>query len=740
MSIKGSGWNSDRAVSAKQLFFEGVKLQQAGQLDSAQAVFERILAMQPREFNTLHALGVVVAMRGDLNTAEELFRRALAINPKYFLGFVNLGNVQRQIGKREAALKSLDRARALRPDEPEVHNARGVLLADMKKYPDAIRSFDLAISLKPDYAAAYNNRGNALLETNNPRAALASIEQALARSPEVPEFQRNRALALYELGEYEAAVAVYRQVLATHPDDAEAFNGLCVAYGELRRFDMALDAAQRASELRKDYAEALFNLGTILSKVNRYPDAIESFKRALVRMPEDAQTNFMLQHARMKICDWREFDEGVRKIERFVRQGENLGSPFPLLGLTDDPGVQLRAATNYVRRLGAEAGALGPIPIREGGKKIRIGYFSADFHDHATMYLMAGLFERHDKDKFELVAFSFGPDKQDGMRARATKAFDRFIDVTQMSHLEVAKLARSLEIDIAIDLKGYTDGARTEIFAHRVAPVQVNYLGYPGTMGAGFMDYLIADPVLVPESHRQHYSEKIVDMPYSYQVNDSERGISDEPFTREEAGLPEAAFVFCDFNSNYKITPATFDMWMMILHAVDGAVLWLLEDCEAAADNLRTEARARGVDPKRLVFAPRIPLDRHLARIRLADLFLDTEPYNAHTTLSDALWAGVPAVTLLGDSFAGRVGASLLNAIGLAELVVTNRAGYVSLATALATSPQRIAALRGMLLRNRLNSPLFDTASFARHLETAFTMIQQRYLDGLPPAHLSVGG
>jgi len=404
--------------------------------------------------------------------------------------------------------------------------------------------------------------------------------------------------------------------------------------------------------------------------------------------------------------------------------------------LTDDLALQRQAAEIWMRDKCPENPGLGALPVRMPGSKIRIGYFSADFHNHATMFLMAQVFERHDRSRFELVAFSFGPDTQDAMRARAVAAFDQFLDVRTRSDEAVAALSRELGIDIAVDLKGYTEHERTGIFALRAAPIQVNYLGYPGTMGAPFIDYLIADPVLIPAEARVQYTEKIAYLPHSYQPNDTHRIIADRVFTREELGLPEKGFVFCCFNSSYKITPQVFDVWVRILQQVPGSVLWLFKEHAATELNLRREAVQRGLDPARLVFAPRMELPEHLARHRQADLFLDTLPYNAHTTASDALWTGLPVLTCMGQSMASRVAASLLHALELPELVTQTEQDYEALAVSLAQTPDKLRTLCTKLQENRLTSPLFDTDMFTRDIERLYTRMHTRHLQGLPCEHL----
>jgi predicted O-linked N-acetylglucosamine transferase (SPINDLY family) len=382
--------------------------------------------------------------------------------------------------------------------------------------------------------------------------------------------------------------------------------------------------------------------------------------------------------------------------------------------------------------------SLGTIPKRAPHGKIRVGYFSADFREHPVASLLAELIETHDRSRFEVIAFSFGPEAPDEMRKRLARAFDRFLDVQGKSNLEIASLARSLSLDIAVDLGGYTHGNRANMFALRAAPLQVSYIGYLGTMGAGYMDYLIADPTIISPADQRHYSEKILYLP-SYQANDSKRRIADHVFTRKELDLPGTGFVFCCFNTTYKITPATFAGWMRISTSVEGSVLLLYADTAAVVSNLRNEARRSGVDADRLVFGKRLPIPEYRARYRAADLFLDTLPYNAGTTASDALWTGLPVLTCVGKTFAGRVAASLLQAIQVPDLITYTQERYEELAIELATHPQRLVEIKKRLADNRLTKPLFDTSLFTKHLEAGYTSIHARYQANLPPDHIHVG-
>ena len=438
----------------------------------------------------------------------------------------------------------------------------------------------------------------------------------------------------------------------------------------------------------------------------------------------------------MKICSWSDLAESLEDISKKVIANEKVLQPFFLLSLNDDGVLHKNYSAMYIQSRHPFNAVIGPILKRPQSHKIRVGYFSADFHNHATGYLMAELFELHDKSQFELIGFSFGPIKNDEMRHRLVKSFDQFIEVGNKSDMEIAKLSRGLNIDIAVDLKGFTQGSRTGIFSYRAAPVQVNYLGYPGTMGTDYMDYIIADKTLIPSQSQKFYSEKVVYLPNSYQVNDSKRLISDRQFTKQELGLSEHGFIFCCFNNNYKILTATFEGWMRILKAVEGSNLWLFQDNSWVVDNLKKEAEKRGVEPDRLVFAERLPSPDHLARHFQADLFLDTFPYNAHTTASDALWTGLPVLTLMGESFASRVAASLLNAVGLPELIASTHEEYEALAIELALNPMKLADIKLKLANNRMTTPLFDTLLFTKNIEAAYIDMHGRYHAGLEPEHI----
>ena len=626
----------------------------------------------------------------------------------------------------------------IRPDFAEAHHNRGNTLKELKRLEDALDSYDRALKIRPDYVEAWNNRGNALKELRRPSEALGSYDRALNIKPDAAAVHYNRGVALLELGQPEEALNSFDRALKIRPEYAEAHHNRGRALKELGRLDEALDSYDRALKIRPEYAEAACNRGNALHELKRLDEALESYDRASRIAPDLAFLHGALLHTKMKLCDWSDLDVRVPRLLAGIENGEDTAEPFPVIGLTDSSALLRKAAEIWVRDKYPANPALPHVTKRERHARPRVGYFSADLRNHVMASLITELFELHDKARFEFFAFSFGPDHNDQMRQRISAAFEHFVDVRRVSDRDVALQSRKLEIDIAVDLNGFTQNSRPGIFALRAAPLQVNYLGYPGTMGAEYIDYLIADGTLIPAARQQDYSEKIAYLPDSYQVNDRKRAIADQAFSREDWGLPRAGFVFCCFNNNYKITPGTFDGWMRILQQVDDSVLWLLEDNTTAARNLRKEASARGVRAERLIFAGRMPPPEHLARHRLADLFLDTLPYNAHTTASDALWAGLPVLTCMGEAFASRVAASLLKAIALPELITTTTAQYETLAVSLAASPQRLQDIRDRLERNRLTTPLFDTPRFTKHIEDAFLQMYERYQAGLPPDHIHV--
>ncbi len=640
-------------------------------------------------------------------------------------------------GHAERAQRGYEEVLASEPDHPGALHGLGLLQAQAQHWQRAVELMTRAIALAPD-AVLHNNLGNVRVALKEWDAAIANFDLALALTPDAPEIYNNRGNALRGARRFEAAVADYQKAIECKPDFAQAYNNLGVALSELRRFPQALGCYDKAIELAPDQVESHHNRGHALTELQQLAAAINSYDRALALAPDYPYLEGLRLDAKMHICDWRNLDSELAQLEAKIERGEKVCPPFALLALSGSLPLQRKCAEIWAHAFDDVKDVLGPLARRSRPGRIRIGYFSSDFQQHATAYLIAGLLEQHDRSQFEVMAFSFGPRSTDDMRQRLQAGCDQFLEVGHLSDVAIAGLSRHWEIDIAVDLKGFTQGSRPGIFAARAAAVQVSYLGYPATMAADFIDYLIADNTVIPREQRAQYAQKIVTMAGSYQVNDEQRRIAETVFTRAEWGLPERGFVFCCFNNNYKIPPAIFALWMRLLKQVDGSVLWLLQDSADAAENLRGEAVARGVDARRLVFARRLPQAEHLARHRLADLFLDTFPCNAHTTASDALWAGLPLLSCSTQAFAGRVAASLLKAVDLPELICSSAQTYEAIALRLARDPAQLRSMRQRLVQDRSTAPLFNTALFTRRIEAAYVQMLQRQHDGLGPDHILV--
>lgn len=664
------------------------------------------------------------------------YDRSIELSPELAVAWCNRGLVLQELGLPDEALASFTRAIEIAPRLYHAYINRGHLYLKIGRLAEALADCEVVVRLCPGSAEAYFNRGNVLQTLRRNREALANHTKAIELDPGHVKAWNNRGLTLFPMHRLEEALASYDRALGLDPDYSAALSNRGFLLFTLNRPEEALVSLDRAIELDPDAAGAYHNRAVTLARLGRREEATADFDRSIALKPgEPAVISQMLYH-RAHICDWTvspsQFDLSKLGIE-----GEPF-SPLVMLSIEDEPERHLLRARRWSERIGTGMARPAFSPSQPG-EKIRLGYFSADFNNHAVMHLIGRVFELHDKDRFEVRAYSFGTDPWDNITQRIADAADRFHEVASLGDEEVAALARSHGLDIAIDLTGFTQDERPGIFAHHAAPLQINYLGYPGTMGADFIDYIVADPVLIPETHRQFYSEKIVYLPNSYQANDDQRAISPKAFTRAELGLPEQGFIFCCFNANFKITPAEFDIWIRLLREVEGSVLWLLGGNDLSQANLTREAEARGMDASRLIFAPRMPMADHLARHRYADLFLDTFCYNAHTTGSDALWAGLPFVTRIGESFASRVGASLLTAVGLDELITHTNEEYENLILHLARNPEELAGYRQRLAENLAKgAPLFDSGRFTRDLENAYEQVLRRYRDGLEPDHIQV--
>jgi protein O-GlcNAc transferase len=732
MAAQTSG--DPRVANLENAIAQAIRLHRAGRLGEAQQLYEQVLRASPKHFDALYLLGLVNAATGNADRAIALIKSALELNPDSSMALYNLGVIFHGRKQIDEAIDCFRKAVQINPAFAEAYNNLGNALNESGLADEAVQRYEQALSVNPNYAEALNNLGNIFRTRQNFSGAIGTYQKALSINPRYLDALMNLGNVFVVLKRFNDAIETFGKAAALAPGNAQLFNNLGNALAELKRFPEAIASYRQSLEIAPDNADTHYNIGVALLQNSDPGQAAIHLKQVLVIRPGHEDAFGMLLRSAMHACDFRELQALRRDLAARISDDRFFVDPFIFIGINTSPSDELKCAKNFAHnRI-----AITPAALYRGAeyhhKKIRIAYLSADFHEHATAYLMAELFETHDRGSFEVIGVSFGPDDRSPMRQRLAAAFDRFLDVRTNTDEEVSKLLLELQIDIAIDLKGYTEGARMGIFARRPAPIQVSYLGYPGTTGAPFIDYVIGDRFVTPFEHQEFFTEEIVQLPDSYQVNDSKRLISPKVPTRKECGLPEHGFVFCCFNKSSKILPEVFDVWMRLLHAVDGSVLWLMGENK----NLREQAGIRGITPDRLVFAPRASLDEHLARHRLADLFLDTLPYNAHTTASDALWAGLPVITCLGRTFAGRVGASLLNASGMPELITNSFDEYEALARRLALDQEALNDIKEKLSRNRITCPLFDTGRFRAHIEKAYMTMLEQHRRGEPPKAFAV--
>jgi predicted O-linked N-acetylglucosamine transferase (SPINDLY family) len=767
----------DKAIALDRDFVgahqnRGNALAQLERHAEAVASYDAALSVNRRNPEAYNNRGNSLKSLGRLTEALESYDKALAIRPDYFEAHGNRAIALHALERPEESLASFDRAIELRADVAELHYRRGDVLRGLKRWADAVLSYDRAVELrsdiaeyhvnrglalqmggwpgdalaayekaaelKPNLAVAYNNMGNLLAGSGRHDKALINYERAIALNPEYAEAYNNLGITLRELQRRVDALINIDQAIALKPDFARAHYARACLLRDMKRYELAQTSFDKALELDPDHAEAHNDRALLLLDLKQHADALAGFDKALEQYPELPNALGFRLGLKLAMCDWDGLEADCKTVIEQVSEGLSVCPAFGLMSIVGDPALQKKCAETFAPKWRPAA----PLTDMARGEsradgRIRVAYLSADLRTHAVAFLIAGTIEQHDKEKFEIYGISLVGSDGTPMRARLEQAFEHFIDVTDKSDEEIAQFLREKEIDIAVDLTAYTRDARVGVFTFRPAPIQVNYLGYPGTTGADYMDYIIADKMVIAENEHHNYTEKVVYLPDTYQCNDSKRAIGPTP-RRTMVGLPEDAFVFCSFNATNKIRPELFDIWMRLLQRVDGSVLWLMQSNPIAAQNLKREADKRGVAPERVIFAPSALNPDHLARHRVADLFLDTLPYGAHTTASDALWTGLPVLTCKGEAFPGRVAASLLGAIGLPELVTHSLAEYEARALELARNPAMLGTIKAKLLRNRDTFPLFDTVRFTRNLEAAYEKMMELHRSGRPPESFAV--
>jgi predicted O-linked N-acetylglucosamine transferase (SPINDLY family) len=676
--------------------------QRAGESAEAERLCAEILRRDSAHAGALNLMGAIAGRRGDAAAAAGYFGRAVEGAPDNARYVFNLSEVQRLKGELTPALEGYSRA----------------------------------ISLAPDLLDAYRHGALAAREMCRRAETLGNGAVATFARTRASYYMSALGLQCEAEGRIAEAEAAYREAVEIDGGNADAlinYGGLLFTLG---RLDEAAAALVQACEYAPEISDAHTGLAIVLARQLHEDEALQVYRRGL-KLP-DPSSEAYAQYVRLKqkVCDWRELDIELDQVTEIVRRGGKV-LPFLLLGMSDQPDLHQRCARIWSEQFAVPpARRLGLAPRRSGGR-MRIGFLSGDFRIHPMASLMPELFERFDRARCEIIGYSIGPDDGSALR-RLEKSFDRFADLRALSDEDAARLIAADGVDILVDLMGYTDHARPRILAFRPAPVQAGYLCYAGTLGADFIDYLLADAMVVPPDQQAFYDEKLVYLPHCYLASDTRREIAHATPARAQCGLPETGFVFCCFNNSFKISRAMFDVWMRLLHAVRGSVLWLLESSPLQTVNLQREAASHGIEPSRLVFAPWLDGPEHLARQRLADLFLDTLPYNAHTTGNDALLAGLPVLTCLGRGFAGRVAASQLRALGIPELVTESLTNYEAAALLLAQAPEELAGLRQRVEAGRRTAPLFDMARLARDIETAFTEMLRLYDAGEAPRGFAV--
>lgn len=624
---------------------------------------------------------------GKFKEAQKIYLKLIKKNNKNFLLQNLLGTTYLQLNDFENAIYHLSISTNLNPNFAESYNNLGIVFAEKKKFELSVENYDKAISLKKNYFSAILNKG----------------------------------IALKNLRKLDEAINCFKLCIQINPANEKIYLNLGNVYVLLKKFNMAKEAFDKAISYNNKYSEAYNNRGELFqSNLNNFELAIKDYEKAL-------QNNFKLEftygkmvHAKMYINNWENLENHLNNIKKSIKNNEKVILPFPFLSLVDRPELHKINAEQYSRYIPKSDEKFKKDEFQTKGK-IKIGYFSARFYDCATLHNMLDVFKNHDKNDFEIYAFNFG--RVDSWTNKINKYFKKFIEISNLSVKEIFKLSKEHNIQIAVDLTGYTSNARDEIFSNKVAPIQINFLGYPGTLGNKTHDYILADKIVIPKELKKYYSEKVLHLPNCYLPTQANQKISSKKFTKQDFGLPENKFIFGCFNNSYKITPEIFNCWMEILKNVNDSVLWLLQDNKLGQINLREEAKLRGVDPSRILFANRIPIEEHLKRIELIDLFLDTFPYNAHTTAKEAIRMNVPILTIIGKSFASRVASSLLTNIGLEKLIVNNFKEYIKTATAISINKKKITEIKNYLKQDKNSKNLFDSKNYTKDLEKIYKKI-----------------
>jgi len=709
---------------------------QQGNYPAAEAMLKSVIRVDKNNFPALCILGLIKALKAEYQEAVELLQKAEKINPKDLGVQVNLAKIFMDKGDPDQALKHYLNVSRTNPNDLQILIQIAICNGLMDQNEHALRALEKVLKIDPNIPDAWYYSAIGLGKLNRDTEALLAYEKTLALDPNHISAWIGMGVTLIKKEKLENAINCFDRALKINPQDILSYYNKGIIYGKLNRPKSALSCYEKCLELNPQFLNALFNKGAILAGLKDYSSASLCFENLLEMNPDHEYLLGNLIHSRMQLASWDGMDILLERLIKSVREDKKVTSPFFALSAFDDPDLHKKVAVSWIENWFPEAPYTKSAHTQKK-EKIKIGYFSPDFRAHPVSYLTAELFELHDRNEFEILAFSLMPtDEEDNLNKRLLEGFDRFINVDTSSGYEIAAMAREIGIDIAIDLGGHTENSKTTIFANRAAPIQVAYLGYPGTIGANYIDYVISDGVVTPQDAIDSFTEKIIFMPNCFQVSDRKRKMSEKIISKKDFGLPDIGFIYCCFNNIYKITPEVFDSWMRILNNVDGSVLWLYAPNLTAAENFKAYAIRRSIDPARLIFGGMLPHPDYLARYKLADIFLDTFPYNAGTTANDALWTGLPLITRIGSSMASRMAASMLTTLEMPELIAESLEAYEAIAIEFGKNPESLRQIKEKLHEKVLSSPLFDTPLFTSNLERAFKQIHARHHLGLPPDHI----
>jgi protein O-GlcNAc transferase len=749
---------------------QALSFHNSGDFIKARVIYEKIIDLDGKNFEALQLLGVLKLQEEDFISAEELLRRSLEINDRQCDTCNNLGLTLVGLGKYEEAIHYYKQAIKLKNNESDYYYNLGLALIKLKRFNEALSSFGLAIHFQPNFAKAYEDRGNTFRELNRNSEALNDYNFAISLDNKNAWYFHNRGTLYFKFKNYSKALENYDKSIELMSDLPKFIVAKGALFAELRRFDQSINFYLSAISKDDKYIEAMFDLANIYQSIGDYVKALtwidkvininkyypgahlncanilrnlNRFQEAIVCFEKAFEINCNQEYLygnrlelKMHLCFWENFEYDLHKIVSLIQNTQKAANPFSVLALTDSSEIHKLTAGKWVGDFFSRLESNSKRTEKKSSK-LRVGFYSADFGNHPVSILMVEMLELLNKDEFEIFAFSFRSAPGDEMQVRLSSIFSKFVDVTQFSDVEISTLSKKMSIDIAVDLSGYTSHCRPGVFAHRSAPVQVAYLGYPGTTGAPYIDYIIADEYVIPIKNQLHFTEKIAYLPNCFIPTNSNRKPSNKKYSRRDMQLPDDVFIFCCFNASYKITPSVFNSWMVILSNVKDSILWLSESNQISKVNLTNEAIKCGISPDRIIFASKLPsAEEHLARLRLADLFLDTFPYNAHATALDALTSGIPVLTRTGESFASRVAGSMLNAIGADYLITTSLDDYVSKAIYLGSSKKLLKDIRESISDINRTRPLFDINLLTKNIEKLFKIMHARHASQLTPDHI----